>query len=78
MARKTLHDQHAQAGSLAQRALNVFHSVADELRRAADVHRQVADAAQAQVDEHVALRDSANAAADEAARQAEAVASLVK
>lgn len=79
MARKskTLHDLHAEAGSLAAAALNVFHSVADDLNRAALSHQAVADQAQEQIDQHTALRDAAAAAADNAVRQAEAVRTLV-
>lgn len=79
MARKTktLHDLHAEAHGLAAAALNVFHAVADDLNRAALSHQDVADRAQAEIDQHTALRDAAKTAADNAARQAEAVRTLV-
>lgn len=80
MARKskTLHDLHAEAGSLAAQALNVFHAVAEDLHRAALSHHEVADQAQEVADQHLALVASAREAADQATRQAQAVSNLVK
>jgi hypothetical protein len=74
---QTLHDLHAQADRVASAALNVFHSVVDDLHRAALAHEQVADDAQAQIDNLTALRDAAKVAADQRTKQAEAVANLV-
>jgi hypothetical protein len=73
----TLHDLHDQADRVAGAALNVFHSVVEDLHRAALTHQQVADDAQAQIDNLTALRDAAKVAADKRTKQAEAVANLV-
>lgn len=74
---KSLHEQHAAAHAIGQRARNIFHSLADELEQAAHEHAAVAINAQAQINDLSELRDSAGEAAGQAVKQADAVRSLV-
>lgn len=74
---KSLDKRHAAAHAIGQRALGIFHALAEDLRRSADEHRQVAAEAHQQAVALADLRDSAYDAAQDAERQAAAIKSLV-
>jgi hypothetical protein len=74
---KTLEQTYAEAQLAAQKALNVFHAIADDLEIVAHQHAAVAIEADAKVSSLVGLREAASNAADLAAVQADKIRSLV-
>jgi len=73
---KTLEQLHSEAHLAAQKALNVFHAIADELESVAHQHATVAVEADAKIAELKGLYESASNAAEIAAVQADKIRSL--
>ena len=77
MTRK-LHKAHARAHALGRNALDVFQTLASDLRRAAEGHHAVAETATDQINELSELRYSADQAAAAAHCKADAIEGLLK
>lgn len=74
---RSLHERHAAAHAVGQNVRGIFHDLADELDVAAREHVAVAEDAHDQIVSLADLRDSADDAAIAAAKQAQAIRSLV-